>query len=75
MTNEEIRQGAKKVVDLLSDSEVGVLNEKTKSWKSFSFDKVWGPDARQLDIFQDIEPLALSVVDGYNACIFAYGQT
>jgi hypothetical protein len=41
---------------------------------SSTIDKVWGPDARQRDVFQDVEPMALSVVDGYNACIFAYGQ-
>ena len=39
------------------------------------FDRVWGPDYSQTSVFQDVEPLALSVVDGFNACIFAYGQT
>ena len=27
------------------------------------------------DIFQDTAPFAASVLDGYNVCIFAYGQT
>jgi kinesin family protein C2/C3 len=36
---------------------------------------VWGQDQSQQSVFQDVEPLALSVVDGFNACIFAYGQT
>jgi kinesin family protein C2/C3 len=75
MTNGEIKRATKRVVEPLSDSEVGVFDNRTKSWKSFAFDKVWGPDSHQLGIFQDVEPLALSVVDGYNACIFAYGQT
>ena len=34
----------------------------------------WGLDQTQQSIFQDVEPLTLSVVDRYNACIFAYGQ-
>lgn len=75
MTNGEIKRATKRVVEPLTDSEVGVFDDRTKSWKSFAFDKVWGPDSHQLGIFQDVEPLALSVVDGYNACIFAYGQT
>lgn len=75
MTNGEIKSGTKRVVEPLTESEVGVFDERTNSWKSFSFDKIWGPDSHQLGVFQDVEPLALSVVDGYNACIFAYGQT
>lgn len=27
------------------------------------------------DIFEDTAPFAISVLDGYNVCIFAYGQT
>ncbi len=75
MTNGEIKRATKRVVEPLTDSEVGVFDDRTKNWKSYAFDKVWGPDSHQLGIFQDVEPLALSVVDGYNACIFAYGQT
>ena len=75
MTNREIKSGTKRVVEPLTESEVGVFDERTNNWKSFSFDKIWGPDSHQLGVFQDVEPLALSVVDGYNACIFAYGQT
>ena len=28
-----------------------------------------------LQVFEDIEPLVTSCLDGYNVCIFAYGQT
>ena len=27
------------------------------------------------DVFEDTAPFATSVLDGYNVCIFAYGQT
>ncbi|MBA0557675.1 hypothetical protein Golob_014728, partial [Gossypium lobatum] len=43
--------------------------------RSFKFNKVFGPDATQGEVFADIQPFVKSVVDGYNVCIFAYGQT
>ena len=75
MTAGESQQGLHEVAQSLSETEVGCFDERTRSWKSFAFDKVWGPESRQKDVFQDVEPLALSVIDGYNACIFAYGQS
>lgn len=27
------------------------------------------------DVFADASPMVISVLDGYNVCIFAYGQT
>ena len=71
----EIQNGAKNVVESLGETELGCFDGRTNKWKSFAFDRVWGPDQGQQNIFQDVEPIALSVVDGFNACIFAYGQT
>lgn len=71
----EIQKGMKNVVESLSETELGCFDSRTNQWKSFAFDRVWGPDQSQQSIFQDVEPIALSVVDGFNACIFAYGQT
>jgi kinesin family protein C2/C3 len=75
MSAGESRQGLHEVAQSLSETEVGCFDERTRSWKSYAFDKVWGPESKQKDVFQDVEPLALSVIDGYNACIFAYGQS
>ena len=73
MKMSERQGGLKSAVEALSDKEAGCYDARTKSWKSFSFDKIWGPESSQREVFQDVEPLALSVVDGFNSCIFAYG--
>lgn len=47
------------------------------SRKVFDFDQVFGGSEgnTQEDVFKDTKHLCMSVVDGYNVCIFAYGQT
>uniref|UniRef100_M4AI28 Si:ch211-257p13.3 n=1 Tax=Xiphophorus maculatus TaxID=8083 RepID=M4AI28_XIPMA len=56
-----------------NESSLTVLN-KGKG-RSFELDKVFQPRATQEEIFQEIEPLVTSCIDGYHVCIFAYGQT
>ncbi|KAI5063542.1 hypothetical protein GOP47_0022089 [Adiantum capillus-veneris] len=43
--------------------------------KEFEFDRVYGPHVGQGDFFQDVQPFVQSALDGYNACVFAYGQS
>ncbi|XP_008783640.2 kinesin-like protein KIN-5A isoform X2 [Phoenix dactylifera] len=44
--------------------------------RTFVFDKVFGPDSRQKDLFDHaVVPIVNEVVEGYNCTIFAYGQT
>nr|XP_060644092.1 kinesin-like protein KIFC3 isoform X1 [Anolis sagrei ordinatus] len=42
---------------------------------SFELDKVFPPEATQEDVFREVQALITSCIDGYNVCIFAYGQT
>ncbi|KAF5942733.1 hypothetical protein HYC85_020375 [Camellia sinensis] len=55
-------------IDLLQNGDSGQKH-------SFTFDKVFMPDASQEDVFVEISQLVQSALDGYKVCIFAYGQT
>lgn len=44
--------------------------------KTFTFDTVFGPESKQLDVYNlTARPIIDSVLEGYNGTIFAYGQT
>ncbi|KAH9664284.1 kinesin-like protein KIN-14R [Citrus sinensis] len=72
----EISAGCATVVDFdaAKDGELGVLTGSSTR-KTFKFDRVFTPNDGQVDVFADASPLVISVLDGYNVCIFAYGQT
>ncbi|CAF2379480.1 unnamed protein product, partial [Brassica napus] len=42
----------------------------------FTFDKVFGPSAKQKELYdQAVVPIVNEVLEGFNCTIFAYGQT
>ncbi|KAG4988653.1 hypothetical protein JHK82_030990 [Glycine max] len=44
--------------------------------RTFAFDKVFGPNSKQKELFeQAMSPIVNEVLEGYNCTIFAYGQT
>jgi hypothetical protein len=45
------------------------------SRRSFRFDRAFGSASTQAEVFSEVEPIVTSVLDGYHACVFAYGQT
>ncbi|GLT53938.1 hypothetical protein SLA2020_271720 [Shorea laevis] len=76
LNTEEIAAGAAMAMDFESakDDELTVrLNGAPR--KTYKFDAVFGHQATQADVFQDTAPFVTSVLDGFNVCIFAYGQT
>lgn len=68
---------------VLKDGKMTVLIKglggEPNSKKYFDFDQVFGGSMTegnsQADVFRDTKHLMQSVIDGYNVCIFAYGQT
>ena len=59
----------------VDDMTLKIFDESTLRESTFEFDMVLGEKATQPTIFEEVRPLATSVLDGYNVCIFAYGQT
>ncbi|WCJ32564.1 Kinesin-like protein KIN-14F [Euphorbia peplus] len=54
---------------------VNPLKQGKDARRIFSFNKAFGTNVTQEQIYADTQPLIRSVLDGYNVCIFAYGQT
>ncbi len=45
------------------------------AWRPFSLDRVIGPETGQEGMFREVEHVASAAVDGFRACIFAFGIT
>ncbi len=41
----------------------------------FNFDCVFGKESTQMDVYEEVEHLVKSFLDGHNVCVFSYGQT
>ncbi|KAH7847341.1 hypothetical protein Vadar_024947 [Vaccinium darrowii] len=76
LNKEEILSGYATVVDFnaAKDGDLGILTGGSTK-KLYKFDRVYTPKDDQVDVFEDASPMVTSVLDGYNVCIFAYGQT
>lgn len=68
----EEKAGKKFAVALPDEFSITLL-DKTK--KEFTFNAVFQPGTSQERVFEDTKHLIQSAVDGYNVCIFAYGQS
>ncbi|KAL5209895.1 hypothetical protein ABZP36_005518 [Zizania latifolia] len=76
LSKDETSSGYKCAVDFdgAKDGDIGIVNGGTAK-KTFKFDRVYTPMDDQAEVYADASPLVTSVLDGYNVCIFAYGQT
>lgn len=64
-----------KEVEVLGPEEKSSLGNITTKKNAFAFDRVFGPESQNQDVFGEISQLVQSALDGYNVCIFCYGQT
>lgn len=68
----EIKEGGVTCVKYTEDT-IEVNNEGSNK---FNFDRIFGSESTQIDVFTETAaPLIEDVLAGYNATIFAYGQT
>ena len=51
------------------------VNEESNKISSFEFDRVFSPKEGQDIVFEEVQPMIVSFMDGYNVAILAYGQT
>jgi len=66
--------GSEIVVKFPEEGAVSLKNDKGKE-KIWEFDQIFGLKTEQATVYDEVSPLVTSVLDGYNVCIFAYGQT
>ncbi|KAJ4719475.1 Kinesin-like protein [Melia azedarach] len=72
----EILNGSTNVVefDSTEENELQIVSSDSTK-RQFKFDFVFKPEDNQEAVFAQTKPVVTSVLDGFNVCIFAYGQT
>jgi len=58
-----------------SPDEIRIQNEETGTKKTWQFNMVLNEKSTQSMLFDGVRDLVVSMLDGYNVCIFAFGQT
>lgn len=73
-TNErEAKMGSSTCCEAVDEFSLKVVSKGQP--KMFEFDRVYGSQSTQDEVFEDVKRLVYSAIDGYNVCVFAYGQT
>ncbi|XP_074642066.1 kinesin-like protein KIF11-A [Tubulanus polymorphus] len=79
MNNYERKNGCFSVIECRPDKKEIFIQEKphlASTSKTFTFDKVFGPNSKQIELYKSVVlPILDEVLLGYNCTIFAYGQT
>lgn len=76
LSSSEKRQKSPAIVDASSKTEVCVKDSLGNANKSFTFDRVFGPSSKQIEVYKEVlHQIIDEVLAGYNCTVFAYGQT
>ncbi|XP_067623644.1 kinesin-like protein Klp68D [Eurosta solidaginis] len=80
MSNHERNEGSEAVVAVYPNRGVVEITNLTdankEQTKMFTYDAAYNASASQINIYNEVVfPLVSSVLEGFNGCIFAYGQT
>lgn len=58
------------VTEFINDEELTIQRDaQTKT--RYEYDRVFAPGSTQEEVFEAVQPLCISVLDGFNVCIFA----
>lgn len=57
------------------DTQALTITSDKQNHINFEFDHIFNTNSTQVEVYSQVSDLVLSVLDGYNVCIFAYGQT
>ncbi|XP_043790092.1 kinesin-like protein Klp61F [Apis laboriosa] len=77
INNSEKNDKCTNILEIPNDKEV-IVHERPydKISKKFKFNSVFGPSAKQINVYNVVvNPLLEQVLAGYNCTVFAYGQT
>lgn len=67
----ELRNGdGESTTEIPNDEEI-VIRRDAATKNKFEFDRIFDMSSSQESVFEAVQPLIVSVLDGYNVCIFA----
>jgi hypothetical protein len=79
LNKREIELGGEECITITNSNQITLtkLNKENKKInKSFTFDKVFGKDSTQEEVYKETSKKLLNrITNGFPGCIFAYGQT
>lgn len=72
----EIQSKSSVILDTSCDNEISVAIDSDRKRKTYKVDHVFGPEADQSMIYDEVvHPMLEEVLAGMNCTVFAYGQT
>ena len=72
ISSEESKNGNIEIINYPKDEENElILTKKDGRLSKFEFDQVFKAGSTNVDVFQGVQDLCMSVLDGFNVCIFA----